>query len=345
MGRGWKILIGVLGGLAVLLLVNAYVTGDETRSAEVTVPGGRILELENGDLQVVEGGPRGGSPIVLLHCYTCAIDWWDGMRPALEREHRVIAIDLLGFGGSEKPASRYDMDSQGLAVKEALRMLGVHHATVVGHSLGGTVATDLAELSPPQLVERLVIVDQAPENDSFERKGLPLTAKLTFLPVIGPALWRVTPDAAVKDGLGVAFAPGFDVPDAFVDDFWRQTYNSYDQTPDAEDTYVSAIPLDDRIRRMGRDRPQGLPLLAIFGAEEQLYEPEKALATYDTVPGSETELIEGAGHSPNVEKPARVAALVLAFASDSNPGHDPDGPAGHELQKAMQNEKPVRPRP
>ncbi len=314
MGRGRKILIGVVGVLVALLLLNAYVTGRETSSAEVTVPGGRILQLEIGDLQVVEGGPRDGSPIVLLHCYTCAIDWWDGMRPALEREHRIIAIDLLGFGGSEKPSSPYDMDSQGLLVKEALRLLKVHHATVVGHSLGGTVATDLAELSPPQLVERLVIIDQAPNNDDYEKEGLPLTAKLTFLPVIGPALWRVTPDSAVKDGLGVAFAPGYEVPDAFVDDFWRQTYDSYDKSPEAEDSYVSSTPLDKRIRRMGRMRPDGLPLLAIFGADEQLYEPEKALAAYDTVPGSETELIQGAGHSPNVEKPARTAALVLRFA-------------------------------
>jgi pimeloyl-ACP methyl ester carboxylesterase len=236
------------------------------------------------------------------------------MRPALERKHRVIAIDLLGFGGSEKPQSPYDMDSQGLMVKEALRLLKVHHATVVGHSLGGTVATDLAEVSPPQLVKRLVIIDQAPNNDDYEKEGLPLTAKLTFLPVIGPALWRITPDSAVKDGLGVAFAPGYDVPDAFVDDFWRQTYDSYDKSPDAEDSYVSSIPLDKRIRRLDRMRPGGLPLLAIFGAEEQLYEPEKALAAYDTVPGSETELIQGAGHSPNVEQPARTAALVLRFA-------------------------------
>jgi pimeloyl-ACP methyl ester carboxylesterase len=313
MGRGWKILIGVVAGLVVLLLVNAYVTGKETGSAEVTVPGGRILELKEESLQVAEGGPREGSPIVLLHCYTCAIDWWDGMRPALEREHRVIAIDLLGFGGSDKPRSPYDMDSQALLVKEALRLLKVHHATVVGHSLGGTVATDLAELSPPQLVKRLVIIDQAPENDGFEKEGLPLTAKLTFLPVIGPALWKVTPDAAVKDGLGVAFAPGYDVPDAFVEDFWRQTYDSYDKTPDAEDTFVKTASLDRRIRRMGRTREGGLPLLAIFGAEEQLYDPEKALAAYDTVPGSETELVQGAGHSPNVEKPARTAALVLRF--------------------------------
>jgi pimeloyl-ACP methyl ester carboxylesterase len=338
MGRRWKILIGVVGALVVLLLLNAHFTDQETGSAEVTVPSGRILELGAEKLQVVEGGPRNGSPIVLLHCYTCAIDWWDGMRPALERRHRVIAIDLLGFGGSEKPQSRYDMDSQGLAVENALRLLGVHHATVVGHSLGGTVATDLAELSPPQLVERLVIIDQAPENDDYEKKGLPFTASLTFLPVIGPALWRITPDSAVKEGLGVAFAPGFDVPDAFVDDFWRQTYNSYDQTPPAEDRYVSQDSLDGRIRRLGRTRPDGLPLLAIFGAEDQIYRSQKALAAYATVPGAETALIKGAGHSPNVEKPNQTAALVLAFAEKSRASR-------HSLQKAVQKQNPVRTRP
>jgi pimeloyl-ACP methyl ester carboxylesterase len=315
-GRRWQIAIGVLVVLAVLIGVNAVLVEGETKQAEVTVPGGRILDLDGGDVQVVDRGPREGSPIVLLHCYTCAIDWWDGMMPILERRHRVVAMDMLGFGGSDKPQGPYDMDSQGLLVKEALRLLKVHHATVVGHSLGGTVATDLAELSPPQLVERLVIIDQAPNNDDYERKGLPLTAKLTFLPVIGPALWRVTPDSAVKDGLGVAFAPGYEVPDAFVDDFWRQTYDSYDKSPDAEDSYVSATPLDKRIRRMGRMRPDGLPLLAIFGGDEQLYDAEKALAAYDAVPGSETKLIQGAGHSPSVEKPARTAALVLRFADD-----------------------------
>jgi pimeloyl-ACP methyl ester carboxylesterase len=338
MRRGLKIAIGVLAAIVLLLLANSSLVGRETGDAQVTVPGGRILDLGLGRLQVVEGGPRDGSPIVLLHCYTCAIDWWDGMRPALEREHRVIAIDLLGFGGSEKPSSHYDIDTQGLIVKEALRRLRVHEATVVGHSLGGTVATDLAEISPPRLVERLVIIDQAPENDGYINKGLPLSAKLTYLPVLGPALWRVTPDAEVKDGLGVAFAPGFEVPDAFVEDFWRQNYASYDQSPPAEDSYVSARSLASRIRGLSRTRRGGLPLLAIFGAEDQIYDAQKAIATYGRVPGAQTALIEGSGHSPNVEKPKETAALVLAFAAGSRA-------PGAAAQEPVQNQNPVRPRP
>ncbi len=121
MGKGWKVAIGIVVGLAVLLGVNALVVDRETKAAGVTVPGGRILKLQGGELQVLEGGPRSGSPIVLLHCYSCAMDWWDGMIPALERKHRVIAIDLLGFGGSEKPETGYSIENQSSLVSEALR--------------------------------------------------------------------------------------------------------------------------------------------------------------------------------------------------------------------------------
>ena len=324
MGRGWKILIGVVALLAVLLAVNTLVVEGETKSAEVTVPGGRILELKGGDMQVLEKGPREGSPIVLIHCFTCAIDWWDGMIPLLSRDHRVIAVDLRGYGGSEKPGSGYSMEDQAALVGEALSRLGVHDATVVGHSLGGTVATALTEV-PGSFVRRLVIIDQAPDESYSD--GLPLSAELTFIPVIGPALWQVVPDAAIKDGLGEAFAPGYDVPDAFVEDFNRMTYTSYDSDTEEGD-YSNPLPLDRRIERTGT------PLLAIFGAEDQIYDSKEALGAYAKVPGAQTALVEGAGHSPNVEKPAQTAALVLKFAAPR-----------HELQEGVQNRGGVRRHP
>jgi pimeloyl-ACP methyl ester carboxylesterase len=331
MGRGWKILIGVVGVLAVLLAVNALLIDGETKSAEVTEPGGRILELDGGDVQVVDRGPRDGSPIVLLHCYTCAIDWWDRMMPLLEREHRVVAIDMLGFGGAEKPGSGYSMTDQAALVDEALSQLGVEDATVVGHSMGGTVATALSQI-PGSPVARLVDIDQAPNNDDFEKDGLPFTAKLAFTPVIGPALWRILPDVSIEEGLEKAFAPGYDVPDAFIEDFRRQTYTSFDDAAQAETDFLDEESLDSRLRG------SGVPVLAIFGAEEQLYEPEKALAALGALPGAETALVQGAGHSPNVERPARTAALVLGFAAAERG-------ARHGVQNDLQNEQPVRPRP
>jgi pimeloyl-ACP methyl ester carboxylesterase len=308
MGRGWKIGIGVVVALIALLAINALLVDGETKSAAVTVPGGKILDLPGGEIQVADGGLRGGKPIVLIHCFTCGIDWWDGMRPALERRHRVVAVDLLGHDGSEKPSAGYSIENQARLVAQALRTVGVRDAEVVGHSLGGPVSVALAEQSP-RLVDRLVLIDSIPD-DSYGDVGL--VGELPFEPVIGQLLWRVKPDFSIRDGLGVAFAPGFSVPDAFVDDVKRMTYSSYTGSHDAFDSYTGEKALPERGAALGK------PLLAIMGAEEQIaQDPRAALAAYRAGdPGAKTRLIAGAGHSPNVEKPAETARLVLQFGAE-----------------------------
>jgi pimeloyl-ACP methyl ester carboxylesterase len=322
MRRGWKIAIGVVVALAVLVGVNALVTDGETKSAEITQPNGRIVSLPGGDLQIVERGPRDGSPIVLVHCFTCSIEWWDGMAPLLARDHRVVAVDLLGHGGSEKPTSDYSIENQADLVAQALGRLGVREAEVVGHSLGGPVSVALAKQSP-RLVDRLVIIDSIPDT-SYGDVGF--IGELPFRPVLGQTLWRIKPDFSIKDGLKVAFAPGFPVPDPFVEDVKRMTYSSYSGSHDGFDEYAGAEPIPQRAAATGK------PVLAIMGAEEQIAnDPEAALAAYRET-GARTELIEGAGHSPNVEKPAEIATLVLGFAR-------------HEMQKPLQNRERVRRRP
>ncbi|HEU5062815.1 MAG TPA: alpha/beta hydrolase [Solirubrobacterales bacterium] len=294
--------------LLALLLVNALITDGETEPAEVTEPNGRIFNLSGGDLQVVERGPRSGSPIVLIHCFSCAINWWDRMLPMLERDHRVVAVDLLGHGGSEKPGSGYNPPNQAKLVAEVLERLEVADATVVGHSLGGSVSVALAE-QDPQLVQRVAIVDMPPDNTYGD---LGFIAGLAFQPLIGPGLWRIKPDFSVRDGLEVAFAPGFDIPDSFVENVKRMTYTAYDDSPGGSDEYLDDGSLDRRMADVGK------PLMVLMGAEEQIVDdPQRALDQYArAVPDAETHLIAGAGHSPNVERPALVAKLVLAFAEE-----------------------------
>jgi pimeloyl-ACP methyl ester carboxylesterase len=322
MGRGWKIgrraKIGIAAAVAILVLlgVNALLVGGETEEAEATTPEGTVVDTRSGNVQVVERGPLGSPPIVLLHCFSCASDWWDGVTPRLARDHRVIAIDLLGHGGSEKPDSGYTIEHQAETVARVLWARRVHDATVIGHSLGGSVAVGLAERSP-DLVDRVAIIDMPPDNSYGD---LGFIAGLAFQPVLGEALWRIKPDFSVRDGLEVAFAPGFDVPDAFVEDVKRLTYSAYDESPSGNEDYLDEESLDKRARATGK------PLLVLMGAEEQIVDdPQRALDQYHaTVPGAKTFLVPGAGHSPNVEKPAETARLILAFADDA--GNRPQSP-------------------
>jgi pimeloyl-ACP methyl ester carboxylesterase len=313
MSRWLKVAGAVLTALLVLLILNAVALEHQTKEAEVTVDGGRILHLQGGDAQVLDSGPRGAPAIVLLHCYTCSINWWQRLIPRIDHDHRVIAIDLLGHGGSEKPRNGYSMPDQAQLVAQALDKLGVDRAVVVGHSLGGAVATALAEQSP-QLVSGLVIVDTEPDGSYG---SLDLIARAEYVPLLGEALWRIKTGWAIRKGLGQAFAPGSDVPDQFVDDLKRMTYSSYDKSHSGFDSYVGDSPLDARIRRLG------LPLLAIFGAKDQIVDPRQALSAYAGVPGAETALIQGSGHSPAYEKPVQTARLIERFARQHPPAPAP----------------------
>jgi pimeloyl-ACP methyl ester carboxylesterase len=332
--RRWlKITLGVIVGLVVLLVVNAIVVSNATKDAYVRNPGGQLIETANGTVQVLdEGNPR-GTPIVLVHCSTCSMYWWQRLAPLLERDHRVIRVDLLGMGGSDKPGGGYAIDDQAATVAEALAKIHVVGATVVGHSLGGSVVTALAQRSP-ELASRVVLIDQSAE-DGFENESL--GERMTRWPVIGQAMARliqVAPKSLVRDQYAQAFAPGFNISSGFdnpeqpVDDLRAMTYTAYKDTVDAEQDFVDQEPLDQRLAGTH------LPVMVIFGAEDQIYDPQAAIARYrQNVPGVQTHLIPDAGHSPNVERPNLVAPLILSWAAP------PPKPAKRKAPKKRQRAK------
>ncbi len=335
--RRWKIALGLLGALAVLLVVNAVITGSQTKGAEATAEGGQILQLSRGEVQVTDSGePAGanpGQPIVLIHCYACSLHWFDKLEPLLAERHRVIRIDLLGFGGSEKPESGYEIPAQAQVVAEAMNQLGIQGALVAGNSMGGGVTASLAEQAS-QLVDRAVVIDAAPNTDDYG-PGLPFLARLSYTPVLGEALWRVTPDFVVRDSYQESVAPdfdleaGFDDPDQVLHDYDAMTYTSFDQAPSAYDDYVEELPLDERFKRTP------VPLLVVFGAEDQIIDADAAIEGYADVPGIRTEIVAGAGHTPQVEKSEEVAALLEAFSVDPAPPE----PAGRPAKRAGQSRR------
>lgn len=321
MSRLLKILLVAILILVALAAVNAVVLDSQTKPARVTADGGRIETVSSVDLQLFDSpatapGPE-GAPIVLLHCFGCSSQWWNPILPALNERHRVVRIDLIGHGGSEKPQSGYEIEAQGAAVAEALNSLGIQGATVVGHSLGGMVAASLAEQAS-ELVDRLVLIGVPSGPDEA---SLPFTESLISTPVIGQALWRVRLDAMIESGYGSAFAPGTEVaevfpgdPDRVVEDNRAMTYDSFTGAREGADEFLAARPLASRIPATG------VPLMWIDGTEDQIIDAAAVAEEFQAVPGSITKLIDGAGHSPAVEAPDETAQLILDFAGRTPPG-------------------------
>jgi pimeloyl-ACP methyl ester carboxylesterase len=328
-----RILIVALLALAALLVLNTVALNNETEPAGLTTEGARLVNTTSGQIQVLDSAPAEGSvvdvggvpttvadvpaatvpgapPVVLIHGSGGAINWWDELTPLLTAQGRqVIAVDMLGYGGSEKPSSGYEIETQANLLAQVLSRLGVERAAVVGHSLGGKVATALAE-SSPDLVAGVVVIDTPPDSSYGSLGG---GAKLARMPVIGQALWRLSPDFLVRRNLEQAFAPGFDFPDVFVDDIRAMTYPAYRDSARESDTYTDEQPLDVRLEAVG------LPLLVIFGDQDQLYPARESLSAYAAIPGAKTVLIPEAGHSPNVETPKRTALEIGNFVNTLAP--------------------------
>lgn len=137
--RRWATLLAV-SGLAALLAWNTVSASTET----ATAAGERIVRLPGGDIHVEQDGPPGAPTVVLLHGLAGSTAWWEPVLPALRDQH-VVRVDLLGHGGSAKPAGGYGIAEQARRIGTVLDRLEVRRATVVGHSTGGAVAASLAE--------------------------------------------------------------------------------------------------------------------------------------------------------------------------------------------------------
>lgn len=345
MKRRWKVLIGLILLIAGLAVLNAFAANRETEPARVTVEGALILELPGGSLQVLDLQPEAasggadvepGPPIVLIHGYTGSIEWWQDVIPMLAENHRVIAIDLLGHGGSAKPSSGYSIPTQADLIAQVLAELEVEGAVLVGHSLGGSVAVAVAERAS-ELVDRLVIVDMAPEADGYG--DLDLKSRISRLPVLGQAIKRLAPDALIRNGLEQGFAPGFPVPDFAVEGVRSMTYPPYHDWPDANRAFTSEKPLNERIEGIF------MPLLVIFGDEDRIFDARASLSAYAALPGAQTELMEGVGHTPMLESPEAFVELLEAFAalSEPTPAEEAEADKTASEESAAEESAPARP--
>lgn len=277
-----------LCAVVVVLAVHTFITNRETEPAEAQ--GAKVMQLDGGDLRYRDEGDRNDPVVVLLHGFACSLDWWDRVAPDLVRRgRRVIRFDLLGHGGSEKPREGYGMDEQARRVAEALAKLGVRHAVVVGHSMGGTVAGSLVE-QKPGLVRKVAVIGTPPRNGFAD---LPIAGRVATWPVIGQLARRLAPDQVIKAGLDSAFAEGTEVPDEFVDAVDGMTYSAYDKSGQAAHDFNEAETNAERIKASRR------PLLVIFGTEDDIVDPQAADAWEKAVPQAQVLRLEDAGHSPH----------------------------------------------
>src|SRR5687768_14207832 len=193
--------------------------GGRVRMVELVEPVQRLAKV--GPLTVHYEVAGKGPAVVLIHGLSGSGRWWAYNVPVLAQQYQVYNVDLVGFGRSR--GQRLVLGEAGGWFTEWLQVVGITEAHLVGHSLGGYIATEVAA-TVPEAVRRLVLVDALglPMGPGFVRHALDLARavryiRLSCLPVLvgdllraGPrTMWQATREvlsADLSDRLGAVQA-------------------------------------------------------------------------------------------------------------------------------------------
>lgn len=161
-----------------------------------------FVEIDGVHVRYREAGR--GPAVVLVHGYSASSDSWLPVMPAVAATHRVIAVDLKGFGWTSRPEGDYSPRAQAKLVWSVLDKLGVTDVAIVGHSWGSSVSLEMA-VAQPQRVRRVALYDAYVYDDQ-----VPSFFRWAEKPGIGEALFGLYYDERMEDR----------VPLAYYDDKW-----------------------------------------------------------------------------------------------------------------------------
>jgi len=264
-----------------------------------------------------------GPVLLLIHGISSSSRTWIPAMRLLQHDYTVLAPDLLGHGKSAKPAGDYSLGSHASTMRDLLHLLGIERATVVGQSFGGGVAMQFAYQFPARC-ERLVLVDAGGlgREVTWTLRLATWPAAEYVMPALFPAFVRQWGDSVVRF-LG---ARGVRNPRAV--EMWR-CYRSLAE-PENRRAFVRTAravidPGGQSVSATNRlYLGAQMPTLLIWGSEDKIIPVAHAYQAHEAIPNSRLEVIEGAGHFPQAENPARFAEVLKDFLRTTEPSSPDD---------------------
>jgi pimeloyl-ACP methyl ester carboxylesterase len=277
---------------------------------EIELHGHRVIYRIAGD----------GPPVVLIHGMVNSSRHWERVALQLAERYTVVAPDLLGHGDSAAVRGDYSLGAHACSIRDLLTTIGIDRATVVGHSLGGGVAMQFF-YQFPQRVERLALVssgglghDVSPMLRGAALPGASLGIWMVANGGVRSAIDRAgrrMRDRGMRKGVYLqavarAMRP---LQEAAARRAFLQTLRA---VIDVRGQHVSAM---DRLYLLGE-----LPTLIVWGERDNTIPIEHGLAAHEQIPNSRFVSLPKAAHFPNLEDPDGLAAALLDWLDETEPG-------------------------
>jgi 2-hydroxy-6-oxonona-2,4-dienedioate hydrolase len=277
----------------IVFVCASGVSAQEPIGKDATVLGFKLHYRESGR----------GPTVVLLHGLGADGSRWERNIGPLSRDFRVIALDQIGFGQSDKPMANYNNKMLSEFLVRFLAAIGVTRVSLVGNSMGGQVVLHAA-VHHPEIVDRLVLVDggnvrpagaPAPEPMSPERQRI---------------MNGVTSEET-RELLGLLLHDKSLITDRMVDD----TLMMHLQSAYAIGKILEAGP---KLNSLGEEEVRTVksPTLIIWGKNDALTGPAAADRLAGIIPGARRVVIGDAGHMPQWERPDEFNRVVAEFLKD-----------------------------
>jgi pimeloyl-ACP methyl ester carboxylesterase len=304
--------IPALGGLLLLMLVGC--AGIPAPPANLDESWGKrqVFDYHGVKINYYEAGQ--GPPVILLHGFGACAYSWRYLGPALAGDHRVFTFDLKGYGLSDKPADgKYAVRDQADLVAEFIRTRDLHDLALIGHSMGGGVALMAyfkVRADDPARIRKLVLIDSA----GYPQK-LPWFIRLAKMPLVGQVGGRLlSPRFAAYMVLRKCYYYKDKITEEQID-----TYAYYGSLPGARDAVMETaqqIMPDDIDALTARYKTIRVPVLIVWGEDDQVVPLSVGRNFQRDIPGSELVILPKCGHMPPEEEAAETTRLVKAFLVD-----------------------------
>ena len=302
-----------LAAVAVKLLTRAKgINWDDIANEVHHSERSHFVDIDGARIHFQEFGNASNPTLLLIHGYTASTYVWNITAPILaEQGFHVIAVDLLGFGYSDKPAwFDYSIQSQARMIERLMNRLGIGRATLVGSSYGGAVASTIA-LDYPERVEKLVLVDAVCNDDL---KNHPIL-RLAALPGIGEL---ITP-FLVDSKMFLRFRMHGTLAPANHHLITDEHVNSVIRPLRAADAHHSLLATSRNWSANRIEHDANLinqPTLIIWGEEDTVIPIRDGYKLHESILNSRLVVLKNCGHVPQEEKSELFSELVTEFCRD-----------------------------